>query len=613
MTSTIKSTYQIDFEPVGKRVNVSEDDSLLSAAQEAGVAISAVCGGVGVCQDCKIRLISGKASKITKAEREAFSEDELSEGWRLACQVFPKQNLKIEVPAESMTTSQRLQTEGLSKEVTLEPTVQARDFELPPPGLDDLRADWERFGSGLKNESLQQKKISLPVLAQFSSRMRSQDWAGRVLFNGEQGVVGFIQKRQNFYGLAVDIGTTKMAAFLVDLGSGETVGRTAAMNPQIAYGEDVVSRIAFANQGVSYRQKLQTTVVADINQMAGELCRSVGADHEQIADFVVVGNTAMHHLFTGLSVQQLGEAPYVPALRGALNTPAREIGLSGAPGANLYMPPNIAGYVGADHTAMLIAAGLNSKEWTALALDIGTNTEISLAKDGKLVCCSCASGPAFEGAHIHAGMRAVPGAIERAEFHAGEWLVSTIDHEPPVGICGSGILDIVASLLKSGQIDSTGRFTDNALRLVDHPKGGAAVLVPAKKAGTGKDILVTRSDVREIQLAKAAIRAGVEALLRATDTKAEEVEQFIVAGAFGTYLHIESAVSIGMFPRLPSGRYQQIGNAAGVGAQQMLVSKPTRQAAEAILEKMDYIELTTDPGFIESYVEAMGFDQSQEV
>jgi uncharacterized 2Fe-2S/4Fe-4S cluster protein (DUF4445 family) len=385
------------------------------------------------------------------------------------------------------------------------------------------------------------------------------------------------------------------------------------MNPQIAYGEDVVSRIAFANQGASYRQKLQEKVVAEINQMAGELCRSVGADQEQIADFVVVGNTAMHHLFTGLSVQQLGEAPYVPALRGALNTPAREIGLNGAPGANLYMPPNIAGYVGADHTAMLIAAGLNRTESTALALDIGTNTEISLAKDGKLVSCSCASGPAFEGAHIHAGMRAVPGAIERAEFYAGEWLVSTIDHAPPVGVCGSGILDIVASLLKSGQIDSTGRFTDNALRLVDHPKGGAAVLVPAEKAGTGKDILVTRSDVREIQLAKAAIRAGVEALLRATDTKAEDIEEFLVAGAFGTYLHIDSAVNIGMFPRLPSRRYQQIGNAAGVGAQKMLVSKPTRQAAEAILEKMDYIELTTDPGFIESYVEAMGFDQSQEV
>jgi uncharacterized 2Fe-2S/4Fe-4S cluster protein (DUF4445 family) len=207
----------------------------------------------------------------------------------------------------------------------------------------------------------------------------------------------------------------------------------------------------------------------------------------------------------------------------------------------------------------------------------------------------------------------VPGAIERAAFHRGEWLISTVDHAPPVGICGSGVLDVVAALLESGQIDSTGRFTDKAHRLVDHPHGGAIILVPADKTGTGKEILVTRSDVREIQLAKAAIRAGIEALLQATDVDAQEITQFIVAGAFGTYLNIESAVGVGMFPRLPQDRYQQIGNAAGGGAQQMLISMPTRSAAEAILEKMDYIELTTDPGFLENYVEAMGFDDLEEV
>jgi uncharacterized 2Fe-2S/4Fe-4S cluster protein (DUF4445 family) len=603
-----KSSYTIDFQPVGMRVTAKSGIHLLAAAQDAGLAISAVCGGVGVCGDCKIRLISGAASEITQSERDVFSQAELSQGWRLACQVYPQADMKIEIPPESMTTSQRLQTEGLSKEMELDPPVKAIDFKLPPPDLHDLRADWERFVGELGGKLQRLGPPPIPVMAQFSARMRSQAWSGRALIAEGRSLVGFIQPGQAYYGLAVDIGTTKMAAFLVNLASGETVGRTAEMNPQIAYGEDVVSRIGYANQGDSYRRTLQNRVVVEINRMALALCQSVKADTDQIADFVVVGNTAMHHLFTGLAVGQLGEAPYVPALRTALGVPARDIGLEGAPGAGVYLPPNIAGYVGADHTAMLLAAGLDETDEIALALDIGTNTEISLAKSGKLVSCSCASGPAFEGAHIHAGMRAVPGAIERAEFYQGEWLLSTIDDAPPIGICGSGILDVVAALLKSGQIDLAGRFTDSALHTIDHPQGGAVVLVKAEQSGAGKDILVTRSDIREIQLAKAAIRAGVEALLRASGTKVSEIQRFIVAGAFGTYLHVDSAVRIGMFPWLPYDRYQQIGNAAGVGAQQMLVSQAIRQRGQAILEKMDYIELTTDPGFMENYIEAMGFE-----
>lgn len=609
MAGVIIPTHQIDFQPTGKRVSVGESTSLLSAAQEAGVALSAICGGVGVCQDCKIRVEKGETSGVTKSEREVFSEEQLAQGWRLACQVYPLEDLVIDVPPESMTTTQRLQTEGLSREIPLEPMVKALDFMLPQPDLADLRADWERFVEEVRLEHYPDAAVALPVLAQFSGLMRSSGWEGRSLVDKDQGWIGFVPAYQPYFGLAVDIGTTKMAAFLVNLSTGETVGKTAAMNPQIVYGEDVVSRIAYANQGVAHRHKLQECVISDINQMARELCREVKAEPSQIADAVVVGNTAMHHLIGGLSVRQLGEAPYVPAVRGALRFPAREIGLEAAPGAMVYMPPNIAGYVGADHTAMLLAAGLHQATGICLALDIGTNTEMSLVKEGQFVCCSCASGPAFEGAHIHAGMRAVPGAVERAEFYQGQWLISTVGEAPPVGICGSGILDVVAALLASGQIDGAGRFTESASRLVDYPQGGAIVLVPGEKTGTGKDILVTRSDVREIQLAKAAIRAGVDALFRATDTSADEIDQFLVAGAFGTYLSLESAVAVGMFPRLAPDRYRQIGNAAGIGAQQMLVSRSLRQAAESILLKMDYIELTTDPGFMESYVDAMVFDQ----
>ena len=602
------TTFTIDFEPVGRRVTVNAEASLLSAAQDAGVDISAVCGGIGVCQDCKIRCMSGELSDIQLVERDAFSVEELEHGWRLACQAYPRSDLKIEIPPESMTTSQRLQIEGTLREVPLYPGVRVQPVTLPEPGLHDLRADWERFSETFSAASPNSDPVDLAVLTQFSTQMRKLDWRGDVLVSENDKVIGFLPSGSPYYGLAVDIGTTKMAAFLINLQTGGTAAKLGAMNPQIAYGEDVVARISFANQGESYRLILQTRLVETLNTMVADLCERVGIQAHQIVDFVVVGNTAMHHLFAGLSVRQLGQAPYVAAVRQAIQFFAREIGLAGAPGARVYMPPNIAGYVGADHVAMLLASDLESKGGIGLALDIGTNTEISLSREGRLLSCSCASGPAFEGAHIHAGMRAVPGAIERARFYDGDWHVSTVDDQPPVGICGSGILDVVAALLESGQIDATGRFTKNTFRQVAFEKGGAFVLVPGKDTGTGEDILVTRGDIREIQLAKAAIRAGVNALLRASHTREDEIDHFVVAGAFGTYLYLDSAVQIGMFPRLPRDRYHQIGNAAGAGAQEMLVSLPSRVEAESILDRMSYIELTTDPGFMESYVDSMGFD-----
>ena len=601
-------TFNIDFQPIGKRVTVTDDMHLLTAAQAAGVALTAVCGGVGTCQDCKIRIMSGEVSEIQPVEREVFSLLELSAGWRLACQVFPRGNLIIDVPPESLSTSQRLQIEGDVRDVLFAPAVYVRDFSLNPPDQDDLRADWERLTDVLGGLSHAKQDIPLPVLSQFSTKMREWGWSGRMVLGKDHHPVGFLERHQAYYGLAVDIGTTKVAAFLVDLKDGKVLAKMGMMNPQIAYGEDVVNRIAYATQGTSQYQTLQQSLVDGLNQLSAELCEMAGILRTQIVDFVVVGNTAMHHLFAGLAVRQLGQAPYVPAIQSAIQCPAREIGLSGAPGARVYLPPNVAGYVGADHVAMLLAADLLSKPGITLALDIGTNTEVSLSKDGWLTCCSCASGPAFEGAHIHAGMRAVPGAIECAQFNGGEWHVSTIDDEPPVGICGSGILDVVAELLKSGQIDATGRFTEKLANQVKKDRGGAFVLVPGEKSGTGEDILVERGDIREIQLAKAAIRAGVEALLRATSTDVKEIEHFIVAGAFGTYLHIDSAIRIGMFPALPHQRYKQIGNAAGAGAQQMLVSQPSRLEAEALIKRMSYLELTTDPRFNESYVDAMLFE-----
>jgi uncharacterized 2Fe-2S/4Fe-4S cluster protein (DUF4445 family) len=604
-------SFNVDFQPIGMRSSSSGERSLLVIAQEAGITISAVCGGKGICAACKIRCLSGELTAVQAAERDVFSADELEDGWRLACMAAPLSDVKIEVPPESMTTAQRLQIEGALRDIPLSPAVSLKPFSLPAPDLHDLRADWERFTAALGVDSQQSIDIELPVLEEFSTRMREQDWRGVAVFDDQQQVLAILREGQPCFGVAVDIGTTKMAGFLVDLTTGKTVARSAAMNPQISYGEDVVSRIAHANQGFSQRKTLQSCLVDGVNQLVDGLCQSALVEQTQLVDFVIVGNTAIHHLFAGLPVRQLGHAPYVAAVRQAIRFPAREIGLMGAPGARVYLPPNIAGFVGADHVSMLLASDIKHKPGVVVALDIGTNTEISLSKRGQLVCCSCASGPAFEGAHIHAGMRAAPGAIERARFYEGDWHVATIDNDPPIGLCGSGILDVVSGLLESGQIDITGRFTDSVFRRVPHPQGDAIVLVPSAKSGTGKDVLVTRGDIREIQLAKAAIRAGIEALLRQTETNVEDIDHFVIAGAFGTYLDLDSAVRVGMFPVLPRERYHQVGNAAGAGAQEMLISRASRVEANSILTDMAYIELTTDPGFFESYVDAMGFSPSR--
>jgi uncharacterized 2Fe-2S/4Fe-4S cluster protein (DUF4445 family) len=279
----------------------------------------------------------------------------------------------------------------------------------------------------------------------------------------------------------------------------------------------------------------------------------------------------------------------------------------------VYFPPNIAGFVGADHVAMILSTDLWKTQHTEIALDIGTNTEITLAHHGRLLCCSCASGPAFEGAHIRDGMRAAPGAIERVRIIDGRPMVFTIGGKEPIGICGSGILDAVSELIKAGIVDTRGSIDESAPR-VSNSEGSnhrQYLLVPAAESGHGRDVIILRSDVKEIQLAKGAIRAGIEMLLAEADIQPGDIESFIVAGAFGTYLDIESAVTVGMFPDLPRDRFQQVGNAAGTGARQMLISASRREAADLIRSRIEYIELTAHPDFEKRFIGALSFDRPQ--
>jgi uncharacterized 2Fe-2S/4Fe-4S cluster protein (DUF4445 family) len=600
------SHIRIDFEPLGRRIEMGRGDTLLDAARQAGVRLFSFCGGVGLCDGCKVRVMEGSLSQPTEAEKQGLSSEELDQGYRLACQALPKTNVKVHVPPESMSIGQRLQLEGQSIEVGLDPTVIAVDLDIRPPNLEDLRSDVERLEEAVVDEGLEPVRLSLPVMKIIPDRLREQDWRVRLVLRGQE-VVAALPAGSELLGLAIDVGTTKLAAYLLDLSTGRTLAKAGAMNPQVSYGEDVVSRIAYANEHPQGLGKLQRHLVEALNELLHGLCQQAGQSCEQVVEAVVVGNTAMHHLFAGLPVQQLGVSPYVPCVSRRLEIPANEIGLELAAGANVYMPPVIAGYVGADHVAMLLAADVLASDQNVLALDIGTNTEISLASDGRLLCCSCASGPAFEGAHIHDGMRASPGAVERVRLIEDEVRVLTVENEPPVGICGSGILDAVSVLLEDGALDRRGRL------LEDHPRVSVVdgtlhyALVPPDDSGHGRTVMVMAKDVREVQLAKAAICAGVEILLDEAGVDAAELNEVIVAGAFGTYLDLASALRVGMFPNLPLGRFRQVGNAAGAGARQMLVSARRRVEAERLARKVNYIELTTHPRFTDVFVEALTF------
>ena len=596
---------RIEFEPVGRRAEFDSGVTLLEAARCSGVELASTCGGDGTCGCCRVRVVRGEVSPSGVTERAEFTPEELADGMRLACQTHATGDVLIDIPAESLTAAQRLQLEGEEGALELDPPVVTRDLELAPPTLDDLRSDASRLRDGLMPL---EATVPLDVARQLPETLRRSDWRTRAAVNRLAGeVVGLLEGDRAALGLAVDLGTTKLAAYLVDLGTGATVARAGAMNPQIAYGEDVLSRIAYAGRETGGGRTLQTVVVEQIELLARDLCAETGCATDAIVDCVVVGNTAMHHLFAGLPVRQLGAAPYVAAESDAFDVRAADVGLPLSAGARLYSPPVIAGYVGGDHVAMLLASEITRGTRRALALDIGTNTEISVARDGALWSCSTASGPAFEGAHISAGMRAAPGAIERVRYHEGAFTVQTVDDRPPVGLCGSGMLDAIAAALDAGIIDRRGALV-RSHHLVHADNGSSnCLLVPAAHSGSGQDIRFTRADVGEIQLARGAIRAGTALLLETAEIAPADLDVVIVAGAFGTYLDLRSAVRVGLLPEIPLTRYRQVGNAAGAGARRLLLSRAARAEAAAIASHANYLELTTHPAFADRFADAMRF------
>ncbi len=407
------------------------------------------------------------------------------------------------------------------------------------------------------------------------------------------------------YGVAIDLGTTKIAGYLIDLAGGCILSSCAVANPQAIYGDDVISRITYAMSSTGGCEKLQKKAAIAIDELIRKLCARADCAPGAIVRASVCGNTAMHHLLLGLPVDQLARAPYLPWTKAPVNISANKLGLKSAAEADVYLLPNIGGYVGGDHVAVLVATDAVNLKSATLIVDIGTNTEISLVAKGTVTSVSCASGPAFEGGHIKHGVKASSGAIDKIVIKNGRVRYRTIGGHNPVGICGSGMLDAVAQMVNEGIIDPGGRM-EKEHYLVRAIRGHAEILIAGRgRTVSGEDIVITQSDVRELQLAKAAIRTGIDVLLKAADIAAADVRRIIIAGTFGNYIDINSAIRVGMLPELPTRRFSQVGNAAGAGACMVLVSTKLRKKAEALARQVKYLELADRPDFMELFVRAL--------
>ncbi len=594
------TTVVVDFEPVGRRGPCARGLTLLECARHLGVELSAVCGGNGTCGQCRVVLARGALSAPTSAEKTLLSKPDLSGGLRLACQAVPSSDCVIHVPPESLTATQRTQVEGLAEISSTDPPVTAVTVTVDAPSMTDVAGDADRVLAKVR-ESTTCERIDLEAARALPGLLRDNEYTVQLVVRGGEAVaVG--AAASPVLGLAVDLGTTKVAGYLLDMKSGRTLAATGIMNPQIRFGEDVVTRMSHALQSDTGARDLPDTIVAALNQMAQDLAGEAGVDVSNIAEAVIGGNTAMHHLLLGLPVSQLARAPYVPALSDSVDVKARDLGLDIAPGAYVHVLPNVAGFVGGDHVAMLLAIKMRDMTDPVLAIDIGTNTEVCLIAKGKLTSVSCASGPAFEGGHMRDGMRAADGAIERVEVRDGEVHIQVIGDTPPVGICGSGILDALGVLTVQGIADRMGRLDAEHPLVKSDGKAREFVIVPEEKRRNGRPLGLTQSDIRQLQLAKAAIATGIQVLLADAGLSPEELSSVIVAGAFGTYIDLDSAIAVGMVPRLPLDRFRQVGNAAGSGAKLALASIAHRDEARRLATSIGYIELASDPKFMTRFV-----------
>lgn len=630
--------HSIVFQPSGLRGTVDDGSTILNAARQLGVSLESVCGGKGACGKCKIRIeegeyrkyniISSVAATSTRHEVNAkfITKQQLKQNYRLACQTRIHGDVVVFVPEESRKGQQVVRKEATARKIKLNPAVKKYYVELKPAMLDDTTGDFERLIAELKKKfKLDNLILDYPVLLKLQNTVRQGSWKVTVSVWQDKEIVavepGEVKKG---YGLAVDIGTTTVAGYLCELTNGEILATEAMMNPQVAYGEDVMSRIGYASKEKDGLKKLNDAIIKGLNQIIHNITKKTGIKPADIVDMVVVGNTCIHHLFLKIDPRYLGIAPFPPAIHHSVNVKARDMGLKIGAGSYVHVLPNEAGFVGADNVGVLIAEEPYKQDEMLLIIDIGTNGELILGNRNKLMSSSCATGPAFEGAEIRHGMRAAAGAIEKLKIDRqtlevqfkviGNDKWNTEDKNIGArGICGSGIFDAAAQMFLTGIIDKSGRFNMNkkSTRL-RKDEGGMAefVIAWAKETAIKHDIVICQKDIRAIQLAKAAMYSGAKIMMNKMGVS--KIDKVILAGAFGSYIDKESAAAIGLFPDCGQGCVQAVGNAAGDGARIALLNRDKRDEADYWARRVEYIELTLEPEFNKIFTKALALPHAED-
>jgi uncharacterized 2Fe-2S/4Fe-4S cluster protein (DUF4445 family) len=651
MSDSGSDTCQLVLMPSGRRGAVARGANLLDACRSLGVDLESICGGRQTCGKCQVIVEEGHFAKhaLTSAAghlspiagvEQAYLEKNAISGRRLACAAEVTGDLLISVPEESQARKQIIAKAATERAIVVQPAVRLVYVETVEATLGDHRGDWERLQEALADQwKLHDLRIDLRTLRTLQPCLRTPAartaaggrgltlalWSDQEVIRIEPGYA------EGALGLAVDVGSTTVVAHLCDLRTGAVLATEAAMNPQVRYGEDLMSRVSYGMTEPQGVERMHRAVIRTIQELAEKATAVVGQSPESLLDAVLVGNTVMQHLFLGLDPVELGGAPFAPASSSAYDLKARDLGLAFSPAARLHVLPCIAGHVGADHVAVLLAEAPHQREEMSLVIDVGTNAEISLGNRQEVLCASSPTGPAFEGAQIAHGQRAAPGAIERVRIDPetlepryrvigwDEWVEPQAGPPLPeaaraTGICGSGIIEIVAEMFLAGILSPDGRIQESASRRSDrvrwNGRTGDYVLAGPSQTATGNEIVVTQNDVRAIQLAKAALYAGVKLLM--AHRGVSDVDRIALAGAFGSYIDPLHAMVLGMIPDCDLSRVAAVGNAAGDGARLALLSVEQRQEAARLSGWVRHVQTATEPAFQTEFVSAMAIPHASD-
>ncbi|MGO9196270.1 MAG: ASKHA domain-containing protein [Acidimicrobiales bacterium] len=602
------------FEPSGRQVRVPPGVTLFDAASWNGIAIDSTCGGHGTCKKCRVRVTEGRVPP-NSLDTRAFSADELRAGWRLACRVEVHSDLQVDVPP--LLTRPKAATVGVGRKVILRPAVQKRYLELPHPSLSDQTTDSERLLGAMLDLEL---RIDLHALKAISRVLRSSDFkvtavlVDDVLIDVEPG-----DTTDRLFGIAIDLGTTTCVATLLDLSTGTPLAVQSMLNKQQPFGGDVITRISTIMMDPAALERLGSLAHETLAELIATVCEEGGATQNEVYEIAIAGNATMTHIALGIDPEPLGMAPFIMSARHFPELLASDIGVAVHPRARAMVFPALGAYVGGDITAGLLASGMDRDTRTRLFIDIGTNCEIVLGSADGLLATAAPAGPAFEGAQIRCGMRAADGAIEVVRMTPDGLTLQVIGDAEPLGLCGSGLVDAVAELVRLGLIDASGRLVTAeaarglapglADRFVTIGEERVFVLHGSRDSSRDSDqqIYLSQRDVRELQFAKAAIATGWTLLLEDAGLQPSDVQQVLLAGSFGSYLSPASAVRLGLVPRLPVMRVVSAGNVAGEGAKMALLSVRERAGALTLLDEVEYVELSDRADFNDRFIGQLPF------